>query len=109
MRAGLRRTSPAAVLVLALAGGVASAEQPLTLEITPDDGTRFAVRCTQGGEAVIEHAGDAVQRFGFDAGPVDCRIRIVGQGGVAVEAHAPAAHTRLRASGENAVVTVSLP
>lgn len=107
---GLRPTVPAAaILVLALADGAARAQQPLTLEVTPGEGTQFAVRCTQGGEVVIEHAGDAVQRFGFDAGPVDCRIRIVGQGGVAVEAHAPAAHTRLRASGENAVVTVSLP
>lgn len=105
MRAGVRRLALAA----ALSAGAAWAQQPLTLEITPDDGTQFAVSCTQGDQPVIEHAGDAVQRFGFDAGPVDCRIRIVGEGGIAVEAEGPGTQTRIRASGRNPVVTIALP
>ncbi|HUF56553.1 MAG TPA: hypothetical protein VMM55_08350 [Thermohalobaculum sp.] len=105
MRAGLK----AAALAAALAAGAAWAQQPLTLEVTPDDGTQFAVRCTQGEQPVIEHAGDEVQRFGFDAGPIDCRIRIVGEGGIAVEAEGPETQTRLRASGRDSVLTIALP
>lgn len=105
MRAGLR----GAALAAALSAGAAWAQQPLTLEVMPDDGTQFAVRCTQGDQPVIEHAGDEVQRFGFDAGPVDCRIRLVGEGGVSVVAEGPGTQTRVRASGRNPVVTIALP
>ena len=98
----------AAALAL-LAAAPAWGQQPLTLEVTPDEGTQFAVRCTQGAEPVIEHAGDRPQRFGFDAGPVDCRIRVVGEGRVEVEASGPETRTELRVSGENPVITVTLP
>ena len=81
----------------------------MTPEVAPGAGTEFAVRRMWGDQPVIEHAGDAVRRVGLDAGPVDCRVRIVGGGGVSVRAEGPGTRTRLRASGANAVVTVSLP
>ena len=102
------RFRTAAMLGAALGTGAAAADQPLTVEVTPDDSTQYAIHCTEQGETVIQHAGDEPQVFGFDQGPVECRLRIVGGGGVEVVARGPQSRTRSRVSGRNAVVTFTL-
>ena len=86
-------------LVLALAVSAGLAEEALTLEVTPDAGTEFAVDCRKDGESVLRHAGTEHRAFGFDEGPLECRIRIVGQGGIEVTATAPAGTAMRPAAG----------
>ena len=50
------------------------------LEVTPGAWTDFAVDCRKDGASVLRHAGTEHRAFGFDEGPLKCRIGIVGQG-----------------------------